>query len=140
MPPDIGVPEITTGPSKVALEGPIHPHPLSNDMTTDRLPARPPVEAEGEREGVGAAPKSVAKMTTIIIAVFAAAALIACAIIFSERRELMVVGAGVFMLYLVFIGAPILLAAGTKVAQDEAVRDTKTERAEARRGGWRRRA
>jgi hypothetical protein len=51
---------------------------------------------------------------------------VATAIVMKDDREIFLIGAFVFTIYLVFIGAPLILATGTKWAQDEAVRDGAT--------------
>lgn len=118
---------------------PLRPHPLSNDLTAEPLPPRSPVEDAMEEEGVGAAPRHVSKVIGVIVALFAIVALVAGgAIAFSSHRGLFIVGAAVTLLFLTFISAPILLAAGTKAAQDEAVRDGKTAARRRRWDRWRR--
>lgn len=110
---------------------PLHPHPLSNDLTDESLPPRSRREEEIDAEGVGAAPRHVGKVVGGVIAFLVAMALIGTAVMLGQRWELILLGAGIFVLYLVFIGAPILLAAGTKAAQDEAVREEKAHSAPA---------
>ncbi len=107
-------------------DGPIHPHQLSNDLTTETLRGRTPAQQRAAESGIGATSRHVMMVVGGLVLVLVAAGLIGTAALLGERGYLVAIGAVVAVVGAIVMAAPILLAAGTKVAQDEAVRDVKT--------------
>lgn len=106
-----------------------HPHPLANELTDDpslvELPgADPRTDRESAAIGSNRGGKRAIGWGAVIAGVVMLLALIICALVFRAQRELIVVGAFALAAYGLLLAAPVLLAAGTKVMQDEATRET----------------
>jgi hypothetical protein len=104
---------------------PVHPHPLSNDLIDDALPPRTPNEVRAET-ALGPAPRRVVRVLAAIVAVFALLAFVCGFLVWPDRPLLVLAWSGVALLFFVGVSAPILLAAATKEAADEEVRDART--------------
>lgn len=108
------------------LDQPLHPHPLSNDLTTEVLPLRGVREI---RERAGAShptTRGVVWMLAIAAGVVGLAALLATAFLTDADWRLAAIGVPAMGLFLVFVAAPVLLAIRTKSSQDDAARDGAT--------------
>jgi len=104
----------------------VHPHPLSNDMTEETLPGRGDREQIGAKSGVGATPRRLVVVIGGIVLCLIAVGLIGSAAMLGERWQLVALGAIIAIAAVIIMSMPILLGAGTKVVQDEAVREAKT--------------
>jgi len=109
--------------------GAIHPHPLANELTDDasvvELPgADPRTDHEAAAVGANRGGKRAMRWGAVIGGVVLLVALIVCALLFRNQRELIVVGAFALTAYGLLLAAPMLLALGTKVVQDESTRET----------------
>lgn len=107
-------------------DGPIHPHELSNDLTEESLPTRTPEEEIAAKSGIGAKPRRLIIVVGGLVLCLVAAGLLGSAVFVGERGYVVVLGAIIAVVGVIIMAMPVLLAAGTKVAQDETVRDIKT--------------
>lgn len=122
-------------PEMHAQHAPVHPHPLANDLADDdELAARSVEEEASADEGIGPAPRRVLRVVARIVMLLAMLALLVGALLIRESKELLLLAIAAVFLYFLALSAPIILAAGTKEAQDEAVRERRTAESDADEG------
>ncbi|MDZ4830550.1 MAG: hypothetical protein SGJ09_10190 [Phycisphaerae bacterium] len=102
---------------------PLHPHPLSNDLTTDALPRRGAREILDRAGGIRPTTRGNLWMLVVVVGVVGLIAIISTAFLTQADWRLALIGIPAIGLFLVFVAGPVLLAIKTKSSQDKAVRD-----------------
>lgn len=105
--------------------GPVHPHPIANELTDDpTLVKAPPDQPPVDDLSMGRGGRRLLKLGAVALGVALLAGLVVGFVGFRDRPELLLAGALALAIYGIVLAAPTLLAGGTKVVQDEAVRES----------------
>lgn len=105
-------------------QGPVQPHPLANELTDDpTLVKAAPDQPLADDPSMGRGGRRLLKLGAVAVGVALFAGLVVGIVGFRDRPELILAGALALAIYGIVLAAPTLLAGGTKVVQDEAVRE-----------------